>query len=171
MDDERDTSSVNAEKTVFVVPDPSSTIVLKDLQREQTQTMHTIIDQGLSVTITITNMNMPSMANKTYKLILIPIIEHATHPSVSDTPLPALPMVNDPSVKDDRISDGSISLSSVVVVSFHSKKMLTVAICCAFSSLLVGRRDQFIHVQSDGLSPHRLSIVHRRRGLVDIKVM
>lgn len=43
------------------------------------QTMHTTIDQGLSVTITITNNKLPSMINKNYRLILIPIIEHTTH--------------------------------------------------------------------------------------------
>ena len=45
----------------------------------ESQTMHTTIDQGLSVTITITNNKLPCMTNKNYRLILIPIIEHTMH--------------------------------------------------------------------------------------------
>lgn len=51
---------------------------------EQTQTIHTTIDQGLSLTITITNKTRCSQTGKNYKFILIPIIESA-HSSSSPT--------------------------------------------------------------------------------------
>jgi hypothetical protein len=62
--------------------DGSSMIIIPHQQR--TQTMHTTIDQGLSVSITITNENLPSMNNKNYRLILIPIIEHASKMNIAD---------------------------------------------------------------------------------------
>lgn len=82
----------------------------------QSQTIHATIDQGLSLTITITHENPSSTQGKNYKFILIPIIE----PSKSSAPSIQVQIHREEKMKERSIvSDGRMSmLSSPLLDSF-----------------------------------------------------
>lgn len=103
-------------------------------QYETTQTMHTTIDQGLSVTITINKKNLPSMNKKLYKLIFIPIIEYAE---------------NQINTKQENLSinltDGIISMLSLSSFFFFIHfYFITFVLLFIFSFIIVRKCFQFI---------------------------
>lgn len=91
--------------------------IIRHYQEEeeaQSQTIQTTIDQGLSLTITISHTKRSSQPAKNYKFILIPIIEHPSSSAHSSSPIVQI-QINQEKKKDDQASlatDGRMSMLS-----------------------------------------------------------
>lgn len=88
---------------------------------EQTQTIHTTIDQGLSLTITITNKNSCSQTGKNYKFILIPIIESAQRSSSPIIQVQINRQVKEMTKPETSLAtDGRMLMLSCIIEALHN---------------------------------------------------